>query len=635
MKESVTKFDLEAAFKALDEIEIPRARKGIAANKVNLKETFTRKSKLDLLMEDYYDVNDTADLEAAKEEREAEIAKAKLARIEKIVDLNAESSEDLLTSYVGKVIVQCPQCMTLFYKNQEDIEKSEEDETVVNVNETCQHCGNTSGYTLIGKVDKVGKDEASEYDVEDFDENELNLNFDEPENEEDDTEETEEVAEEDTENADLEPVVDENEEEQETTEVEEVKESLTLNEDVDDETEIEDEGFLDEVEDETTEIAEEPVEEEPTEEVEEILTSVEEVKEVAVEAAEAVVEASEEEPVEDIKEITDEVVEDHFEISEEENEGIAEEEIEETEEVEEIQEVEEAEEEVEEEEVIEESLTEAVDKELDDKLKAHNEYIDYLKEMIEKEEKSLANAKNDFVKKSIQSRIDALKADLEAALPEALKGEVETELPTAEEVDLNAAENVEEEKVEEVKESLQEDCNTISTTNETLVEDADTDVTDAEVEELMKSEEFKTPISEEEVEAYLEESHKVESILEGIDEIDEESIENCINESLVEVYSNVDTFKLVSCELTENALKINGKVNFKSGNINETSYTFTEAKFLDENKLALKGINEMLGKESNFVLETTVNNEAKTLIAESFSYSYKINDILVEGLIKK
>ena len=623
MKESVTKFDLEAAFKALDEIEIPRARKGIAANKVNLKETFNRKSKLDLLMEDYYDVNDTADLEAAKEEREAEIAKAKLARIEKIVDLNAESSEDLLTSYVGKVIVQCPQCMTLFYKNQEDIENSEEDETVVNVNETCQHCGNTSGYTLIGKVDKVGEDEASEYDVEDFDENELNLDFDEPENEEEGAEETEDVAEEDTENVDLEPVVDENEEEQETTEVEEVKESLTLNEDVDDETEIEDEDFLDEVEDETVEIAEEPVEEEsveeePVEEVEEILTSVEEVKEVAEEAAEAVIEASEEEPVEDIKEITDEVVEDHFEISEEETEEETEEEVVEDEEV------------IEDEEIVEESLTEAVDKELDDKLKAHNEYIEYLKEMIEKEEKSLANAKNDFVKKSIQSRIDALKADLEAALPEALKGEVETELPTAEEVDLNAAENT-----EEVKESLQEDYSSTSTTNETLVEEADTDVTDAEVEELMKSEEFKTPISEEEVETYLEESHKVESIFEDIDEIDEESIESCINESLVEVYSNVDTFKLASCELTENVLKINGKVNFKSGNINETSYTFTEAKFLEENKLALKGINEMLGKESNFVLETTVNNETKTLIAESFSYSYKINDTLVEGLIKK
>ena len=39
-KEPVTKFDLEAAFKALDELDIPVAEKGIAANRVNLNETF-------------------------------------------------------------------------------------------------------------------------------------------------------------------------------------------------------------------------------------------------------------------------------------------------------------------------------------------------------------------------------------------------------------------------------------------------------------------------------------------------------------------------------------------------------------------------------------------------------------------
>ena len=38
--------------------------------------------------------------------------------------IEAETEEDLLPSYVGKFIIQCPQCMTLFYKNEEDIEKS-------------------------------------------------------------------------------------------------------------------------------------------------------------------------------------------------------------------------------------------------------------------------------------------------------------------------------------------------------------------------------------------------------------------------------------------------------------------------------------------------------------------------------
>ena len=176
-KESVKKFDLEAAFKALDEIEIPQA-KGIKANRVDLKERFGHKSATEILVEDYYDVSSAKDLKDAKEERDGEVAKAKLARIEKIVDLNAESPEELLPSYVGKVIMQCPQCMTLFYKNPEDIEPSEENPEIVNLNEPCQHCGNTSGYTLIGKVGAVTEDEVDKYDETSAEENENELNID-------------------------------------------------------------------------------------------------------------------------------------------------------------------------------------------------------------------------------------------------------------------------------------------------------------------------------------------------------------------------------------------------------------------------------------------------------------------------
>ena len=178
-KEMVQKFDLEAAFKALDEIDTPKA-KGLKANRVDLKERFATKGYGDELVEDYYNINDKEALEEAKEDREAEVAKAKLARIEKIVDLDAQTEDDLLPSYVGKVIIQCPQCMTLFYKNPEDIEKSEENPDVVNINEICQHCGNASGYTLIGKVDTVSEDEAANYETTEEEENELNLDFGEP-----------------------------------------------------------------------------------------------------------------------------------------------------------------------------------------------------------------------------------------------------------------------------------------------------------------------------------------------------------------------------------------------------------------------------------------------------------------------
>ena len=183
MKESVTKFDLEAAFKALDEIEVPQVSEGILANRPALTEIFSKKTKLDVLMEEYYDISNPAELDDAKDAREAEVAKAKLARIEKIVDLDAESPEDLLTSYVGKYIMQCPQCMTLFYKNPEDIVEDENDPEIVNVNEICQHCGNETGYTLIGKVGEVTPEEAENYQEAEEDVTEVDVQGTEEETE--------------------------------------------------------------------------------------------------------------------------------------------------------------------------------------------------------------------------------------------------------------------------------------------------------------------------------------------------------------------------------------------------------------------------------------------------------------------
>jgi hypothetical protein len=386
-KESVQKFDLEAAFKALNEVEIPVV-KGIRPNRENLREKFNRKLVSDILVEDYFDVGDSGELEQAQEEREAEIAKAKLARIEKIVDLEAETEEDLLPSYVGKFIMQCPQCMMLFYKNEEDIEKSEENPEVVNLNEPCQHCGNSSGYTLVGKVDTVGEDEAAQYDVEDFGgENELDLNFDEEPAEETSGEETEEAGEDaateegNEEELELAPIDDE--EASEESEEEEVKESLT----------------------EAASLNLDPA--------------------IASRFTKAQLDSLTPDEIKILQNPRDREGRDKI---------IA--------------------------KYTNESLTEDIDKDLDAKLKAHNDYIEYLKDMISKEETSLANAKNEFVKKSIQSRIDALRADLEAALPEALKDEVTAaELPTPEEADMEAAaENKEDTK--EKKESLTESLRT-------------------------------------------------------------------------------------------------------------------------------------------------------------------------------
>lgn len=378
MKESVTKFDFEAAFKALDEIDVPSSGNGIKANRPALTEIFSRKSKFDALFEEYYDMGSTEELGEAQEAREAEVAKAKLARIEKIVDLDAESPEDLLTSYVGKYIIQCPQCMTLFYKDKEDVVESEDDAETVNVNEVCQHCGNESGYTLIGKVGEAEADEADSSDLEELPE--------------------ETPAEEGDETSD---------------------ESAT---DTEEDTAIED-GELEDFDLDALNLDEDEVADEEEDKKEESFTA---------------------------------------------HEG--------------------------------ETLAEEFkdDAELDAKLEAHNEYIEYLRTTIAQEEEALEKATNEQVKAAIQRRLDAYKEDLDAALPDAVKVEEPVEEPAEDfdaEADTEATTDNEEVSEPDVQEEALETSEN-TTLTEALKEDTELDVSAEEFEELINSPEFKKPISD-------------------------------------------------------------------------------------------------------------------------------------------
>lgn len=498
MKESITKFDLESAFKALDEIDIPKADK-VRANKPALTEIFSRKSKFDALMEEYYDISSNAGLEDAKDAREAEIAQAKLERIEKIVDLDAESADELLTSYVGKLIIQCPQCMTLFYKNQEDVVAAEEDPSTVNVNEVCQHCGNESGYSLIGKVGEAEPEVAEEPATEEIPEEELDLNL-----------EDEEAA------------------------VESPEDDL---------------NFDDELEELDLELDEVPVEEEEKKE-----------ESFSAHTGEALVE-----------EFVD-------------------------------------------------------DKELDDKLEAHNEYIEYLRAAIAQEEEKLEKATNEQVKVAIQRNIDAFKSDLENALPEAVKNNTAIAEEPAEEASIEdiPVEEVAEEAANEEPEVKEESCEA-STNSEALTEalHEETEVSDEEFEQLMNSSEFKKPISDTAVRTMLamekeEESKKEESLdsfFNGVEELQEGALESMISDSLVEMYGNVAGFRLKDCAYEDNKFMVEGVIHFTSGNTRKTTYTFNEA-LVEANKITLQGLNEKLGMDKQFSI--TGYAEDKTFITESF-----------------
>lgn len=750
MKERVTKFDLENAFKALDEIAIPKVGK-VRPNRPDLKESVKRVDRTSMLVEDYYDLYNREDVNELKEDREAEIASAKLAKIEKIVDLDAESPEDLQPTYVGKTIIQCPQCLTLFYKDPADIVVSEENPGIVNVDEVCQHCGNDSGYTIIGKVaeEEVPVDELPQEAIpEDIpEENDAEVK---DEAEEDIPMTDEEPAEDgadldlDLEAAPAESIEEESEEE--------VKESLNETYYACAEIDGEERRFP--------------------------FNSREEARNYA-----AQISAGEAPEFKDKK------------IGSVWTEGL------------------------------DGRLNEDAD--LNKQLDLYNDFIKYLQRIVEQDEDALAEAKkhgNKEVIAAIEKRLENSKAELKAALPEAVKDEVASDnLPSADDVPMEDVK--EEEKKESLEKTVDDDIKDVrvdaakgevkkleenlneakakkvyntytnimwdlvggrvekdekgrnsysqgcgytvydtgvdkddnitvfAKTKEGLnnaievakkynheylgpmeakkpgyymitiiikpedyedgafeeslklkncskriiesasfgfavksedwpeiynmadqlgiktVEDLgrfmkeegqgkdiktalfdylnneignldfvatesckkplkeDEDLSDAEFAQLLNSDEFKTPISETEVEAYLDES-KEEVKFDEIEDFQEQLFNEHVTKYLNEVYSNVESFETTNCTLDENKFIVEGNIKFKSGKTKKMSFDFKAA-----NKGLLEGYSKNIPVESKFILKYNINKD-KALVTESLAYKYKINGTEVSGETK-
>ena len=181
--------------------------------------------------------------------------------------------------------------------------------------------------------------------------------------------------------------------------------------------------------------------------------------------------------------------------------------------------------------------------------------------------------------------------------------------------------------------------------NEGLTEEGNLD-------RLLDSDEFKTPVSEEEINAARREVAK-ESLKEekedesddeeyeeveiedpefnedDIDELDECSLNKHIDEYLKEVYSNVKSYETTDCELKEGKLIVEGKISFNSGKEKLTMFEFLPA--YRKGKLFFEGYNKDFSEDKAFTLNCSIN-KSKTLITESFGYKYKINKNLVKGL---
>ena len=578
MKDKITTFDLNAAFKALDDIEMPKSE-GLKPQKAVLDEALSILPKTDCLLEDYYDVRSGEDLKAAEEERRNEVAQAKLDRIEKIIDLDAKTPEDLQGSYAGKIIIQCPQCMELFYKKEEDLVVDEDDPTLVNVGEKCQHCGNTSGYMVIGKVGEVNvaEDEAKE-----------------------------QAAEEPAENAE-EP---------------ELSDASILGVDP---VAAEAEAENDEAAAQSEEAPEEISEEQPEEQAEEPVEGSEEPAEEPEEPAEEEPKEEEEEDKKKEESLNDSEVLKGAEKDEMHSDNLSK----------------------------NLTLNEEAGKDLDKQLKLHNEYIDYLQKAIKQEEDTLKEVENEEIKAAIQRRLDGFKEDLQAALPEAVKDNLPAEdpkLPEPGEVDVDADSvkadegDKEDSPVEEslnkselLKKAEKDEMHTdLEPENKSLNESGlaeASEVSDSEIEELFNSDEFKTPISDSEVERIIAADKNESFKLEDLEDVDDQMLEKCITESLTSVYENVAGFKLGDCSMSDGKLIVEGKINFKSGKSKNTKYIFEQADRARKTIL-LNGLNESFGKDSSFKLTAKLTEGYKKLAPTKLSYEYKINGDVVTGEAK-
>ena len=77
-----------------------------------------------------------------------------------VIDPEAETEDELQDTYIGKVILHCPVCNSMVYKNLEDIVKDDVEE-LVNIGEECPYCYTSDGFKVIGIVSpfEEGKDE--------------------------------------------------------------------------------------------------------------------------------------------------------------------------------------------------------------------------------------------------------------------------------------------------------------------------------------------------------------------------------------------------------------------------------------------------------------------------------------------
>lgn len=191
------------------------------------------------------------------------------------------------------------------------------------------------------------------------------------------------------------------------------------------------------------------------------------------------------------------------------------------------------------------------------------------------------------------------------------------------------------EDVNKVVVEADDKCVTVDTHDEEVnVSIKDTEACD-ETEPCEPVEETIAPLTAEEQEEIVAPEVAEEAPVEeddvdyDLDELDDESTQEVVENYLKEVYDNVKSFNLTDASLTDDHMLIEGMINFNSGKQTKTGFIFTPDR-AENNKIRLRGMNEHFSKDPKaFSLVGCV--EGKKFIAESLSYNYKLDEQLIKG----
>ena len=122
--------------------------------------------KLEFLTEEEFSLQDTAGLDDMDQ-----LLKTPASNIANVIDPEAETEDELQDTYIGKVILHCPVCNSMIYKDLEDIVKDDVEE-LVNVGEECPYCYTSEGFKVIGIVSPFEEEQDEEDNSEPEDETE-------------------------------------------------------------------------------------------------------------------------------------------------------------------------------------------------------------------------------------------------------------------------------------------------------------------------------------------------------------------------------------------------------------------------------------------------------------------------------